>query len=120
MFLLQQPDELPLEPARLHAMDGCSSPKRLDGSSHADEQLFPSRYHIPPSEVNRFSDDVQTRTSDMVPSDDYSIPCTDNWASAHAISEETTKVFDQTGVFLTACRHGIIETIIEMRRSGEL
>jgi hypothetical protein len=29
-------------------------------------------------------------------------------------------VFDQTGVFVSACRHGIIQTVVEMRRSGEL
>lgn len=122
--LLQQPSEPPLQPARLHSIDGCNSFKRLDGSGHTDDRKFSSPYLIPRSKVNEFSDDVQTQSSSsqsdttLLP-DDF-VPCTDNWAAAHAISEETTKVFEQTGIFLTACRHGIVESIIEMIRSGEL
>ncbi|KAG2044044.1 hypothetical protein BDR03DRAFT_930786 [Suillus americanus] len=36
------------------------------------------------------------------------------------IAENTTNVFEQTGVFVSACRHGIIQTLVEMRRSGKL
>ncbi|KAG1732925.1 uncharacterized protein EDB91DRAFT_1238702 [Suillus paluster] len=46
--------------------------------------------------------------------------CTDNWKAANTITENTTNVFEQTGVFVSACRHGIIQTLVEMRRSGEL
>ncbi len=46
--------------------------------------------------------------------------CTDNWNAAHAITEETTQIFDQTGVFVSACCHGLIQTFAEMRKSGEL
>lgn len=46
--------------------------------------------------------------------------CTDNWKAANTIAENTTNIFEQTGVFVSACRHGIIQTLVEMRRSGEL
>ena len=36
------------------------------------------------------------------------------------VDEDTVKVFEQTGIFLSACRHGIILTCAEMLRSGEL
>ncbi|KAG0692671.1 hypothetical protein DFH29DRAFT_882163 [Suillus ampliporus] len=46
--------------------------------------------------------------------------CTDNWKAANTITENTTNVFEETGVFVSACRHGIIQTLVEIRRSGEL
>ncbi|KAG1811307.1 hypothetical protein EV424DRAFT_1349695 [Suillus variegatus] len=46
--------------------------------------------------------------------------CAYNWKAANTITENTTKVFDQTGVFVSVCRHGIVQTLVEMRRSGEL
>lgn len=45
---------------------------------------------------------------------------TDNWKAANTIAENTTNIFEQTGVFVSACHHGIIQTLVEMRRSGEL
>ncbi|KAI0749268.1 hypothetical protein C8Q80DRAFT_1269169 [Daedaleopsis nitida] len=47
--------------------------------------------------------------------------CTKNWKSA--VRDETKKmwgVFDETGIFAAACRHGFILWIIDMVRSGEL
>lgn len=47
-------------------------------------------------------------------------PCVDNWTAANAVKEGTNKVFDVTGGYLTACRHGLILSVIEMIKSGEL
>ncbi|KAF8461317.1 hypothetical protein JB92DRAFT_2839113 [Gautieria morchelliformis] len=46
--------------------------------------------------------------------------CTENWAAANEISEETIKVFEQTGGFVYACWHGLVQTSVEMQKSGEL
>lgn len=46
--------------------------------------------------------------------------CTSNWTAANTVAEGTTTVFDQTGIFISTCRHAIVQTIVEMRRSGEL
>ncbi|KAG2125460.1 hypothetical protein DEU56DRAFT_873092 [Suillus clintonianus] len=137
----KQPDEPPLYPARLDAFDGNNSLKRVDGSGHADEHSFPSTYLIPAAEVDLFKDDVRLRPGtrmttgdnvylsnipgtqattgdEVLPSNDST--CTENWRVANTTSENSTNVFDQTGVFVSACRHGIVQTLVELRRSGEL
>ncbi|KAG1876360.1 hypothetical protein F4604DRAFT_1880665 [Suillus subluteus] len=122
----KQDNEDLIDPARLDSMDGNNSLKRVDGSGHADEQVFPSEYLITPSEVDLFKDDVRLRpgtriAADATPtaaSDDSA--CTENWKTANTISENTVSVFDQTGIFVSACRHGIVQTLVEMRKSGEL
>jgi hypothetical protein len=107
-------------------MDGNNSLKRVDGSGHADERIFRSSYIISLEEVDRFKDDVRLRPGaravpDPLPtgaSDESK--CTENWKTANTVSENTVKVFDQTGIFISACRHGILQTLVEMRKSGEL
>ena len=113
-------------PERLHAMDGNNSMKRVNGSGHADGHIFISDYLIPPSKVDTFKDDVQTRPGNQPPNSNTlpifsdPTPCTEHWTAANTVSEGTIEVFQQTGGFLTACRHSIIETFVEMRNSGEL
>ena len=51
--------------------------------------------------------------------------CTDSWTADKATksTRSTTAlgdVFEQTGVFLVTCRHGIVEFVAEMIQSGEL
>ncbi|KAG1727101.1 hypothetical protein EDD22DRAFT_737794, partial [Suillus occidentalis] len=36
------------------------------------------------------------------------------------VDDNKITVFDQMGIFLVACRHGIIECVTEMKHSGEL
>lgn len=47
--------------------------------------------------------------------------CVKNWKSA---SDDDSKrmwaIFDESGVFMSACRHGLVLWIIDMVRSGEL
>ncbi|KAI5989491.1 hypothetical protein EDD15DRAFT_2370522 [Pisolithus albus] len=115
----EQPDEPPLSPARLHSMDGNQSAKRLDGSGSADSRLFHSDYFIPHAEVERFKDDVRDRPGEAA-REKRVTTCTDNWTAAKAVEENQIQVFEQTGIFLMACRHGFVECIAEMKRSGEL
>ncbi|KAI6015494.1 hypothetical protein BKA83DRAFT_4498752 [Pisolithus microcarpus] len=115
----EQPDEPPLNPARLHSMDGNQSAKRLDGSGSADSRLFHSDYFIPHAEVERFKDDVRDRPGEAA-REKRVTTCTDNWTAAKAVEENQIQVFEQTGIFVMACRHGFVECIAEMKRSGEL
>ncbi|KAG1869624.1 hypothetical protein F4604DRAFT_1881480 [Suillus subluteus] len=46
--------------------------------------------------------------------------CTENWKTANTISENTVSIFNQTGIFVSTCRHGIVQTLVEMRKSGKL
>ncbi|KAG2343823.1 hypothetical protein BDR05DRAFT_999730 [Suillus weaverae] len=97
----KQPNESFLSPARLHAMNGNFSAKQLDGSGSADLCLF------------------QSRESSMVESTILSA-CTENWTAAKAVDNDKITVFDQTGIFLLACHHGLIESVTEIKCSSEL
>lgn len=47
--------------------------------------------------------------------------CVKNWKSAaDDDSKRMWAIFDESGVFMSACRHGFILWIIDMIRSGEL
>jgi hypothetical protein len=46
--------------------------------------------------------------------------CSSNWGAAKAIEEDKIHIFEQTGIFVLACRHGFVECIAEMKCSGEL
>ena len=102
-------------------MDGNTSAKRMENVGHADRHMFPSTYMIPPHDVDAFRDDVRLRPGER---DDNLVDkvanCMDNWKAANSTDEDTVHVFEQTGIFLSAYRHGIIQTVAEMRRSGEL
>ncbi|KAG2100429.1 uncharacterized protein F5147DRAFT_582048 [Suillus discolor] len=125
----KQPDEPLLYPARLNSFDGNNSLKCIDGSGHADERLFKSLYFIHPANIKLFKDDVRLRPGTHLPPESrqtnnseasHDSLCTENWKAANAVTEKTINVFDQTGVFVSACCHGIIQTVVEMRQSGEL
>lgn len=108
------PGEPALVPARLHAMDGNNSAKRLDDCGGTDPRNFKSAYFLPPEYVDRFKDEVQPKTS-------HDEDCGDRWKAANAVDNPTAlDVFDQTGIFLITCRHHIVEKIAEMVKSGEL
>ena len=106
-------------------MDGGNSAKRMEKSRHADEREFVSKYFIPRSEVDLFKNDVTLRpgTKGHNAHDrniDSDTICTENWKTANTIHEDTEKVFEQMGIFISSCRHGILETFCEMYWSGEL
>ncbi|KAI0751728.1 hypothetical protein C8Q80DRAFT_1098477 [Daedaleopsis nitida] len=122
----KQDNEPMLSPARLHAMDGNNSVKRVEGSGHADPRVFDSDYHILPVEVDRFKDDVGS-CADRGPAvppprvdhDDAAnaAECTRRWKAVNdATGEGSVRAFDQTGIFICACRHGIVEFFTEMAK----
>lgn len=56
-----------------------------------------------------------------VDGDDAESLCADRWKN---LSAESTKrmwgIFDQTGIFIAACRHGVVQAMCDMIKSGEL
>ncbi|CDO69485.1 hypothetical protein BN946_scf184662.g5 [Trametes cinnabarina] len=49
------------------------------------------------------------------------LPCAKNWKAAAAEEKKRSwGIFDEMGVFVSACRHGIIIWIVDMIRSSEL
>ena len=102
-------------------MDGNISAKRMENAGHADRRVFPSMYMILPHDVDTFRDNVHLWPGEHDGSlVDKATDCMDNWKAANSTDKDTVHVFEQTGIFLSACRHGIIQTMVEMRRSGEL
>lgn len=47
--------------------------------------------------------------------------CVKNWKAAAADEKKHTwSIFDETGIYASACRHGLILWLCDMVRSGEL
>ncbi|KAF9240488.1 hypothetical protein BU15DRAFT_74070 [Melanogaster broomeanus] len=95
----------------------------VTNAGYADQRVFQSRYMISPSQVDVFKDNIQLHPgARQAPEQSDSDPasCTDNWKAANSTDENTIQVFEQTGIFLSACCHGIVQTLAEMRHSGEL
>ena len=102
-------------------MDGNNSAKRMDHAGHADRRIFPSTYMISRADVDTFKNDVRMRPGQRGNTEHHDGGgCADTWQAASAVDEDTVKLFEQTGIFLSACRHGIILTCAEMLHSGEL
>lgn len=58
---------------------------------------------------------------DPTDGEDSKTPCADRWkASAAEHKKRALDIYDQTGMFASACRHGTILVACEMVRSGEL
>lgn len=105
----------------LLAIDGNNSVKRDITSGQADTRTFDtSDFYIPRSVVNLFQDEVN-RTQKERKHPDGLKSCTDNWkADAPDAEKKTWDAFDETGFFISTCRHQIVITICDMVRSGEL
>ena len=108
-------------PSSLKAMDGNNSAKRMDRAGHADCCIFPSTYMISWADVDVFKDDVRMCPGHCGNAEHHDAGgCADTWQAASTVDEDTVKVYEQTGIFLSACRHGMILTCAEMLCSGEL
>ncbi|KAG1883627.1 hypothetical protein F4604DRAFT_1878911 [Suillus subluteus] len=81
-------------------------------------QNLPLDYFIPEAAVELFKDDVRNWPSQRSP--DQRMGCAENWTAARSVEEAKVSFFQQTGIFIMACRHGLVECIVEMKRSGKL
>lgn len=103
----------------LLAIDGNNSVKRDVTSGQADIRTFDtSDFYIPRAVVNLFHDEVNRTQRKR---EDGSKSCTDNWkADAPDAEKKAWDAFDETGFFISTCRHQVVITICDMVRSGEL
>lgn len=112
------------------------------GSTHPRDLLpfLGSDYLITPEYVDRFKDEVTSRRGPAVShqregegegegeagawedfADGDEDDCTRNWkAAAAAEKKRMWGVFEETGIFVSACRHSLILWFSDMIRSGEL
>ncbi|KAH8108225.1 hypothetical protein DFH11DRAFT_1517256, partial [Phellopilus nigrolimitatus] len=132
----------------LTCMDGNESMKRVRRTRTLDEDVTVcverpdgrgrgSHMFLEADEVDIFEDEVtqaraaraQERTrqkthstaSDLQSTNDKPSPCVPRWKN---MSDDSKKkmwgIFDETGIFITACRHGTVLQICDMIQSGEL
>ncbi|KAI0676054.1 hypothetical protein C8Q78DRAFT_1074995 [Trametes maxima] len=133
-------DEPELIFERMFSMDGNNSLKRIikiGDRETAQRRVFSeSDYYLPTDFVDRYKDEVkhtpqapaQTPGSDSEDDDwidEGEATAADFEGADDKAAENDTKkkmwgIFDETGIFASACRHGFILWITDMVRSGEL
>ncbi|KAG1780889.1 hypothetical protein EV702DRAFT_1193717 [Suillus placidus] len=134
-----------LEFGRMYVFDGGNSAKQMltPGERHAGDLCVfeDSDYLLPRTFVDGFANKVHPRSdpdlmrpteADVVAETDDDLPvsissqaiaaeCSKNWkATASDEKKRMWNIFDETGIFLCACRHGFILWYADMVRSGEL
>jgi hypothetical protein len=140
----QLDDELALVFSRMWVVDGNNSLKRVGPLGEREEgdcRVYDSSdYFLPTEFVDRYACEVKSRTkstddddihdapdendgdpTDGTPDSINPAPCADNWKAAAA--EERKRmwaIFEESGVFASACRHGFVLWIADMVRCGEL
>lgn len=123
---------------RVMAFDGNNSMKHMyqlgDRRVRDMKPFTDSDYLLTPEYVDQFKDEVQSRrgpavrdTADVAPDLDVDdgaadpYECTTRYKAAASEDQKTTwGVFQETGWFLSACRHSLILWFSDMIRSGEL
>lgn len=143
----QLEDEQPLKYKRELVVDGNNSLRRIarvGDRAISDTRTFTeSDYILPRDFVDTFADEVKSKKTTAVEEEveeaeevegtGYDGPgdpsdgspsvssCTDNWKAASADEKKRMwGVFDETGIFACACRHGLILWLADMVQSGEL
>ncbi|KAJ7023105.1 hypothetical protein C8F04DRAFT_1213346 [Mycena alexandri] len=124
--------ELPL----LTTMDGNNSLKRfqkLERSTHGpgpskerkDTRQVPGDYYLLREEVDRWGkDQLEELMKGFVPVEDYEEEkdgCSERWQNMkEAVTGKAWAMYEETGIFLSLCRHGFVLLVADMVRSGEL
>ncbi|KAI0259648.1 hypothetical protein BC834DRAFT_833130 [Gloeopeniophorella convolvens] len=137
----QLPGEAPLQVSVMGVLDGNQSLKRvrLREGAVGDPREFTSDYYIPEDHVDVFKHDSQAKgTNDpasqepqawskdleeATPADgaNEQTTCTERWKAAQSDNlKRMWAIYHETGIFLSACRHGLIWWICDMVLSGEL
>lgn len=110
-------------------MDGNNSLKRMGRANLVDQRQFRSDYRIPRNEVDRFAkeDRPKETQSALTPEEEAvvllkgGISCGERWSVANEQKQgKANAMFDETGIFAAACRHGFILWYTDMVQSGEL
>ncbi|KAF6742544.1 hypothetical protein DFP72DRAFT_830402 [Ephemerocybe angulata] len=113
---LQEPDD------GTGTTEAAPSIEREDGRCHVGAES----YYIPREKVDKFARDrvdVVDASGENKEGDEgmEDSPCAGRWQNMK--KEATSKawgIFDETGIFLSLCRHGFVLAIADMVKSGEL
>jgi hypothetical protein len=126
-------DEQPLKIRRMICLDGNNSLKRVAALGDrviANTSTFESDYFLPQSCADEFENEQTILDPDDGGGDEESVDdenedeegigdgCTaSRWKAAG--EKGTWGIFEETGVFASACNHGFILWLLDMVRSGE-
>ena len=119
-----------------------------EDKQEGDTREYHSDYYLSRQEVDQYAHEVKARQRQPKPdlidpegeddaqnldggagegdptdgADNLAVPCADHWKAAAADNKKTLSgnLFDETGWFVCACRHGMILWVADMIRSGEL
>lgn len=132
-YKLEGEDELIFD--MLVTMDGNDSLKRIlcretsysstDGQptyksiERVDSRAVSGDYYLTRESVDKW---VKGRIQQALPeADEESNPCASRWSNmANELTARMWAVFDETGIFLSLCRHGFALVVADMVRSGEM
>ncbi|KAJ7028794.1 hypothetical protein C8F04DRAFT_1289423 [Mycena alexandri] len=128
--------EAELELPFLSTMDGNNSLKRfekLERSTHGpgpskereDGRQVPGDYYLSHEEVDRWGKDrLEELMKGFVPDEEYEEEkdgCSDRWQNMkEVVTGKAWAMYEETGIFLSLCRHGFVLLVADMVRSGEL
>ena len=132
----------------MFAMDGNNSLKRIRqvGSyATADHRVFEGDYFLARENVDQYANEVKRRAPAEDPDEDIpsenapetddntegdptdgaqpgiTVACADNWKASQADEvRRMWNIYEETGIFAAACRHGLILWLADMVRSSEL
>ncbi|KAG1723302.1 uncharacterized protein EDB91DRAFT_1240109 [Suillus paluster] len=134
-------DEPELVFRRMIVFDGNNLLSRLvplGGCQVGDTHIFNSDYYPEPDYINAHASQSNTLSSDdeninptsqmhagqdpeLMNTSPATSACTDNWkAAAVDAKKKSWGIFKETGIFASACCHGLVLWIADMVRSGEL
>ncbi|KAJ3780169.1 hypothetical protein GGU10DRAFT_397858 [Lentinula aff. detonsa] len=106
---------------KAEAFDQTDPPQLPKSKEYTDTRDAGGDYYLSREEVNQWSKEAIKEMSEGKAEDSEPNPCTERWKN---LSEELTAkmwgVYDETGVFLSLCRHSFVLLIVDMVASGEL
>ncbi|KAG1717768.1 hypothetical protein EDD22DRAFT_793253 [Suillus occidentalis] len=130
-YKLQGEDNLAFE--WLATIDGNNSLKRWASSTYGtspcnDSRTYHSDYWLSCAKVDEFKNNTPTQSKgpnddweDVVQPESGTFHCVDHWRNAGPEQRKRMfAVFDESGIFIAACRHRFILLACDMVKSGEL
>ncbi|KAG9090732.1 hypothetical protein FS749_000325 [Ceratobasidium sp. UAMH 11750] len=114
-------DEPPMQYSMLVTMDGNDSLKHVAGAGAADHRTYESSYYLTQAQVDVCANEVPRRRKKDEPQEETE--CEKRWKSARPDNDPRKRaklMFEETGVFVSTCRHSHVLTVCDMVRSGEL
>ncbi|KAJ7037289.1 hypothetical protein C8F04DRAFT_952905 [Mycena alexandri] len=122
-----------LEIPVLTTMDGNNSLKRFErrersagmapgpSQERADDRKVPGDYYLPREEVDRWGKYQLDELMKGFEYDEEKDGCSDRWQNMkESVTGKAWAMYEETGIFLSLCRHGFVLLVADMVRSGEL